>query len=354
MMRKMVYLLAAAAALNGQSLEIADSSTGPMSSAILGVRAQTGGADIAALQFDIEYPNQWMTLSVLPGSSARNASKQIYLNDLAAAKKRVLVTGMNSAALGDGPVLLLHVSAASPVPPGEYRFRLSGVVGVDRGANVVPLDAKDGVLRIDTSLQNFPLTGEGVLNSASLLPGPVASGEMVTLLGAHLAEPDSVVTFDGLPAPVLFSSGNQINTLTPALLSGSETRIEVLRQEAMIAQITVPVASAAPGIFTEDASGAGPAVVVLENGSRASALDPARAGSVITIYATGLGADAAITARVGQRDAELIGAEALTGFPGIIQIRIQLPRGISGFALPLSIAAAGLPSQAGVTVAIAP
>jgi uncharacterized protein (TIGR03437 family) len=162
------------------------------------------------------------------------------------------------------------------------------------------------------------------------------------------------VAFDGVPAPVLFSSIYQLNTLAPSPLAGDQTRIEVLRGSQRLALLTVPVAAAAPGIFTEDASGAGPAVVVLDNGARSSFSNPAVQGSTITIYGTGMDPAMAITATIGTADATVSAVESLGATaPGVTQMRILVPEGISGPALPLLVSAAGISSQAGVTVSIA-
>jgi uncharacterized protein (TIGR03437 family) len=51
----------------------------------------------------------------------------------------------------------------------------------------------------------------------------------------------------------------------------------------------LPTANAVPGIFTMNASGTGPAVVVNQDGTFNSAANPAARGSVISSWATGQG-----------------------------------------------------------------
>jgi uncharacterized protein (TIGR03437 family) len=58
-----------------------------------------------------------------------------------------------------------------------------------------------------------------------------------------------------------------------------------LRSEA----VTVPVLPSRPGVFTQDGSGQGQGAILNEDGSINSASNPARRGSVISIFATGGG-----------------------------------------------------------------
>jgi uncharacterized protein (TIGR03437 family) len=51
----------------------------------------------------------------------------------------------------------------------------------------------------------------------------------------------------------------------------------------------IGAAMSAPGIFTQDSSGRGQAAARNQDGSTNSAANPAKAGEVITLFATGLG-----------------------------------------------------------------
>jgi hypothetical protein len=53
-------------------------------------------------------------------------------------------------------------------------------------------------------------------------------------------------------------------------------------------EVEIPVARAHPGIFTVSQTGTGPALARNEDGTLNSAGRPARLGSVITLYATGV------------------------------------------------------------------
>jgi uncharacterized protein (TIGR03437 family) len=52
---------------------------------------------------------------------------------------------------------------------------------------------------------------------------------------------------------------------------------------------SAPVAQAEPGIFTADGSGSGQAAALNQDGSLNSGSNPAAQGSIVTLFATGLG-----------------------------------------------------------------
>ena len=135
------------------------------------------------------------------------------------------------------------------------------------------------------------LQSAGVLNGASLLPGPVAPGEIVTLLGAGIgpdasrlpvASPTSTVLdgisvlFDGIPVPLLYAAPNQMNAIAPyAIYQKTSTQVQVTQRGQAIAD-RLPVADAAPAIFTMDGSGVGPGAILNQDFSINSPSNPAR------------------------------------------------------------------------------
>ena len=69
--------------------------------------------------------------------------------------------------------------------------------------------------------------------------------------------------FDGIPAPLLYAQDNQINAIVPWELD--------------------------PGIFRLDSEGFGQGAILNQDGTVNSKKNPARRGSVISIFATGTG-----------------------------------------------------------------
>jgi uncharacterized protein (TIGR03437 family) len=128
---------------------------------------------------------------------------------------------------------------------------------------------------------------------------PIAPGEMVTLIGNGLGPTQGVattvtlqsplpqqvataeVTFDGTPAPLMYVQDAQINAVVPwSLTPGQTAEVCVSYNGATTNCLTLPVAEAAPGVF---------AGALNQDGTLNSAANPAPVGSIVSVWATGLG-----------------------------------------------------------------
>ena len=230
----------------------------------------------------------------------------------------------------------------------------------------------------------------GLVNAASLQPGPMAPGEIVSLyadaLGADLPGPDAIngvydangilgnlisetqVLFDGRPAPLLSLRPGQANVQVPYETAGQPTtHVQVYHGGALLADLTAAVAPAAPGLFTV-AGGSGAALVSNPDGSANSQSNPAGPGSVVTLFATGegqtnpAGVDGLASAnpypqpvgqlvlRVGGRPAPILFAAEAPGQAGVLQLNVQIPAIVASGAVPLLFSVGAASSQDGVTV----
>src|SRR5438132_579480 len=117
--------------------------------------------------------------------------------------------------------------------------------------------------------QTPSVTPGGVINAASgaAVTDPVAPGSLVSIFGSNLAsglaQADSIplstslnnvsVTFNNIPAPLLFVSGGQINAQLPWNVLGSGTtgtaNVVVTRSGQPSAAQSVPIGPFSPGIF---------------------------------------------------------------------------------------------------------
>ena len=155
----------------------------------------------------------------------------------------------------------------------------------------------------NASAQTYSLACMG--NSASLATGAIAPGELVTLFGNGLGpqrgvEPEASaqtpyptdtanveVTFDGTAAPLLWVQDAQINAVAPwSLTPGQTTQVCVSYNNANTNCLTWPVVQAAPAVFTLDGIHA---AALNQDGSINSATNPAAVGSIVSVWATGLG-----------------------------------------------------------------
>jgi uncharacterized protein (TIGR03437 family) len=226
----------------------------------------------------------------------------------------------------------------------------------------------------------------GVTNAASYAQGPLAVGEIVAIFGKNLGPAQLVVgwfddsatmvralggtevTFNGVPGPLLYSSDGAIGSIVPFEVAGAgNIEVQVSYTGQVSAKVTMKSASAAPGVFTADASGSGPAAILNADYSLNTPDNAAEAGSVVVVYATGGGQTqqpgstgaittgamplaADISVKAGRLPATVLYAGNAGGeVAGTLQLNLLLPQGISG-AVPLVVTIAGAKSQATATV----
>lgn len=142
-------------------------------------------------------------------------------------------------------------------------------------------------------------------SAASLTIGSISPGELVTLFGnglgpqqgvqAYVAPPNLSptrmanvqVTLDGTPAPLLWVQDAQINLVAPwSLTPGQNAQVCVSYNDVNTNCLTLPVVQATPAVFMVDAQYA---AALNQDGTYNSAGNPAAPGSIVTVYATGLG-----------------------------------------------------------------
>jgi uncharacterized protein (TIGR03437 family) len=255
-----------------------------------------------------------------------------------------VIAGTGSAGLsGDGGLAL----AAQLNAPG----------GVAMGANGTILIADSGNNRIRalTPSDVAPDTAAiSITNAASLATGPIAPGEIVTVFGTGFDPANTQLLFNGQPSTIFYTSATQMNGLAPAsLAANSNAGLSIVVDGATLAGSLVPVVVAAPGIFTVS-GGTGQAAANNQDGSLNSASNPAGRGSVVSLYATGLGIDTgSVIVNIAGYDAPILYAGPAPGFPGLMQVNAQIP---GGFLPPgiqtVLLTVAGASSQPGVTLAI--
>lgn len=229
----------------------------------------------------------------------------------------------------------------------------------------------------------------GIVNSASYIGGSVAPGELVTFFGADLG-PDTLaglttdwsnfvayqaggtkVTFDGVPAPMVYAVEGQISAIVPYSIAGrSSTQIRVYAGRNWSQPVDVAVAASMPGIFTENA-GVGQAAALNGDNSYNSSENPAPKLSTVVLYATGEGQtnpagrdglpatqvypkpQQTVSVTVGGIRASVDYAGAAPGFvAGVMQVNVTVPANAPSGNVPVIIAVGNASSAPGVTIAI--
>jgi uncharacterized protein (TIGR03437 family) len=192
------------------------------------------------------------------------------------------------------------------LPSGAYTGRVTVTA---EGAANSPLHV---AVTLTVTRPRPEFRAETVVNAASLRGGPVTPEEILSIFGARLG-PGARARFDGVAAQVLYSSPAQLNLVVPPEVAGKpRVRLTVEVENLDLAELELPVAPAAPGIFTVD-------------GQRAAVIEsPVEAGGVVQMFGTGLRGDVAVN--INAIDAALIYAGPAPGLLGVQQVNAEVPR----------------------------
>jgi len=157
----------------------------------------------------------------------------------------------------------------------------------------------------------------------------------------------TTVLVNGTPVPLISTSATQVAAAVPDSISGI-VQITVIYQGQTSASFPVPVALAAPGIFTADSTGRGHAATVNQYGLINA---PAYGGDVLTLSMTGLGqATSAVTVYGDNLPAMTLSVDK-SPVPGVMQINVPIPIG-QDCDTQVVVQVGNVKSQPGVTIAI--
>src|SRR5262249_29704383 len=178
--------------------------------------------------------------------------------------------------------------------------------------------------------------------------------------------------FDGVAAPVIYARTGQSSFIVPYTVAGkSSTTVQYVFQGAYSNSGTVPVVATSPALVSIDASGGGPGAILDANLKLNSAENPAKAGDVVLLFATGGGAItppgqdgglvgdtlpkpvAPVTVQIGGKDAVVQyagGAPGLTN--GLLQVDVVVAAGLASGAESVVLKVGVASGTGAVTVAV--
>ena len=375
------------AAVHAADLSVPSQAAGPGSSVSISIDFDPGAGQVGGLQFDLQYDPTVMNIVAVPGDASGASNKNFFLNDLSPNQRRFLVAGLNQSAIPAGNLLNLFLNLSPSAPAGFYPLVISNLTATSVGGSTVTLVGENGGVTVKGS-SGLNIQASGVLNAASLISGPVAPGELITLIGSgigpaisSLPAPSSSSTvlagaslsIGGNAAPLLYAGPNQINAIVPYAISGqSSTQVFLMNNGQLIAGFSLPVSAAAPGLFTVSGNGVGPGAILNQDSTLNSPANPAARGSVLVLYATGAGAmnptevdgqiignnpplaSLPVSVQIGGVAAQVQYAGAAPGLvAGVLQVNCVVPTNITpGESIPVSLTVGTASSPSGVTIAV--
>ena len=178
-------------------------------------------------------------------------------------------------------------------------------VAVDREGNVYIADTENHAVRVLRPTNRSVLIS-AVVDAASQSANPISPGKIVVIYGSSLGPSEltqsppsngqkdtelggTVVAFNGIAAPILYTSATQVAVVVPYAVNGTTARVTATYQGEVSDSFHVPVAASAPSLFTSNQAGWGQAAAINADGTANTAANPVKIGNFISLYATGEG-----------------------------------------------------------------
>ncbi|HJT87523.1 MAG TPA: protease pro-enzyme activation domain-containing protein [Bryobacteraceae bacterium] len=282
---------------------------------------------------------------------------------------------LGSTELGTAPLANLNGAATATLALNAASLPVgSDAITAQYGGDAAYNGSTASVTLTVTYAPSAPPSISGLSNAASykaaFAPGMIASifgQQLAPAAATFLAVPLPTqlagvsVTVNGVAAPLYYVSPAQLNVQIPYGIAVNTTAVVTVNNNGQTTSATIPVAAAAPGIFT-DASFA-----PVPNTSAAP-------GQIVTLYLTGDGAlsppldtgtgpaagtplaslphpSQTVTVTVGNLPAQIKFIGVPPGYVGVTQINYQVPQQVALGTQPVVVTIGGIPS-ASATLAI--
>ena len=305
-----------------------------------------------------------------PSGVAVDAAGNVYIGDTTNGRIRKVTTdGIINTIAGTGKPG--YTGDGGPASSAALNFPT--FLAVNASGNIFVADTGNNCVRLISA--TYPtISANGIGNSASgapqISPGSLASiygtNFASTIIGAGAPYPTNLggvtVSVNGQLAPLVAVTPGQINFQVPWGTATGTATIKVSVGGGTSNAATVPVLTAAPGIFFYPDSGAAIAENYDYSLNTSGLPDPA--GTFIIAYLTGGGpvdqsiADGAgapsnppanltssYSATIGSTSAQVLFAGMAPGFAGLVQMNIAVPADLAAGTYPLTVTVNGVKSN---------
>ena len=300
--------------------------------------------------------------------------------------RRISPRGMIATVAGDGPILTDGGAARGATLAGL------AAVAVDGAGNIFVAELVYDAVRVLRPTNQSVWIGT-VSGAVTQSLDPLSPGKIVVIQGDGLGPSGLVqnqpvegldgaqfgtelggttVFFNGIAAPVLYTSATQVAAVVPYRLTGTTAQVTVAFQGQVSAAFPIPVAASAPSLFTLNQTGTGQAAAINAVGNTVNtAANPVEVGGSISLYATGEGQTDphGIDGRVGSPSAHplLLVNVTVGGIPstveyagtapgqvaGLMLLTVQIPNGVQpGGYVPVILQIGGRTSSPAVWIAV--
>lgn len=321
-----------------------------------------------------------MILSFLTGTSDwQSLGQAIEANSLGSSNTGLLLNA--STATGQPLVISsgTYNTTAMQVAPSAYTEHapagtsLALKLSTAGGTSVTATRTFAGGTTAALTLKDGPFIGRILPAAAATFPYSLAGGEFTAIYGLNLTtasaaatQPyptqlgDVQVTVNNTPVPLQFAGPTQVNVILPDLAPGLYPL--TIKNAAGQHTVNVLIEAAVPALFTQNASGSGPASALNAlTGIPVTAAAPLRAGDYVSLYLTGLGlatpngglsyANVQPTVTVGGKTCAVSFAGRNPSYSGLDQINCQIPTGLASGAQPV-VVTSGTRTANAVTIAV--
>ena len=291
---------------------------------------------------------------------------------------------------GVAPASITANVNATGLAPGTY----TGTITITAAGSSTPLTVT--VTLVVTGAPPAPTpTVVAIQNAASSVPTALSPGLNILIYGSNMGPTTltkfvvgangalattvagTQVTFDGVPAPIIYTSATLVSVMVPYEIAGrASTAMIVTFNGGGSTPLQLRVVDTAPGIYTLTQTGSGQGAILNQDGSVNGSTNAELVGNIIQIYTTGEGqtSPAGVDGAVSPNRLPLPTPVALVeviigGIPvtpanityageapsivsGVMQVNARIPAGVGTGAVSVVVRVGGVATQANVTVSV--